>query len=262
MDTSTRRRGRRQQARLWRVPVRRVRSLTPRMVRITVGGDELADFPATGTDQNVMLYFYDDDVELPEPLTLEAARGMWSRVRPTMRSYTISGHDPAAGEIDFDFVLHDAGPASAWAAAAEPGDQLIFVGPSPNYTPDPDADWYLLAGDETAIPAIAATLRELPAGKRALVFVEVTDVTDEQPLPTAADAEVRWLHRGATAAGQSDVLVEAVRAAEFPDGQADAWIGTERSALVAVRQYLLGELGMPRANVRATTYWRHGEAGN
>src|ERR1044072_682794 len=138
MDTSTRRRGRRQQARLWRVPVRRVRPLTPRMVRITVGGDELADFPAAGTDQNVMLYFYDDDVELTEPLTL---------------------------------------------------------GPSPNYTPNPDADWSLLAGHETAIPAIAATLRGLPAGKRVLVFIEVTDVTDEQPLPTAADAAGRWLYR-------------------------------------------------------------------
>src|ERR1044072_8962134 len=186
MDTSTRRRGRRQQARLWRLPVRRVRPLTPRMVRITVGGDELADFPAAGTDQNVMLYFYDDDVELPEPLTLEAARGMWSRVRPTMRSYTISGHDPAAGEVDFDFVLHDAGPASAWAASAAPGDQLIFVGPSPNYTPNPDADWYLLAGDETAIPDIAATLRGLAAGKRVLLFIQGIDVTDDQALPTDA----------------------------------------------------------------------------
>jgi NADPH-dependent ferric siderophore reductase len=187
---------------------------------------------------------------------------MWSQVRPTMRSYTISGHDAAAGEIDFDFVLHDAGPASAWAAAAQPGDQLILVGPSPNYVPNPDADWYLLAGDETALPAIAATLRDLPEGAVVRAFVEVTDADDEQPLPTKADAEVRWLHRGGTAAGQSDVLVTAVRAATFPDGVVDAWIGTERGALVAVREYLLGELGLERRSVRATTYWRHGEAGN
>ena len=110
-EQTTRRRSRRQQTKLWRVPVVRVARITPHLARITVGGEQLADFTGTGTDQNVLLYFYDDDVVLPEPLTLDAARGMWSQVRPTMRSYTISRHDPAANEIDFDFVLHgDEGP--------------------------------------------------------------------------------------------------------------------------------------------------------
>src|SRR5512138_1112202 len=86
------RRHRREQTRLWRVPVRRVQRVTPRMVRITVGGDELADFPGAGTDQNVMLYFYPEGVRLPEPLTLESARAMWSQVRPLTRTYTIARH--------------------------------------------------------------------------------------------------------------------------------------------------------------------------
>jgi NADPH-dependent ferric siderophore reductase len=259
--TSTR--ARRPPTKLWRVPVRRVERVTPRMARITVGGDDLADFPAAGTDQNVMLYFYPAGVRLPEPLTLEAARGMWSQVRPKTRTYTIARHDPDRREIDFDVVLHgDAGLASAWAQRVRPGDPLIFVGPSPAYRPDPAVDWYLLAGDETALPAIAAILRELPAGARTLVFIEVADAAEEQGLPTAADATVTWLHRDGVPAGSGDALVRAVAGAAHPPGEGEAWLAGERSAMVALRRHLLDERGLARARVRPTTYWRRGETGN
>jgi NADPH-dependent ferric siderophore reductase len=252
--TTVSRRSRRQETKLWRVPVLRVERVTPRLARVTVGGPELADFVSAGTDQNVMLYFYPDDVELPEPLTLAAARGMWSRVRPLTRTYTISRHDPAANEIDFDFVLHDeAGPASDWAKQAAPGDRLIFVGPSPAYRPDPDADWYLLAGDETALPAIAAILRVLPAGATTRVFIEVADAAEEQPLP----AQVTWLHRD-----RGDELAQAVAGAELPAGRVDAWLAGERSAIQALRRHLLDERGYERGGVRPTIYWRRGETGN
>jgi NADPH-dependent ferric siderophore reductase len=257
MSTNTARRSRRQTTKLWRVPVLGVRRLTPRMARITVGGDDLVDFVSAGTDQNVMLYFYPDDVTLPEPLTLESARAMWSQVRPQTRTYTISRHDPERNEIDFDFVLHDGGLASDWAKQVEPGDPVIFVGPSPAYRPDPAADWHLLAGDETALPAIAAILRELPAGARTLVFVEVEDAEEEQPLPTAADATVTWLHRA-----EGDALAPVVTAADLPAGRVDAWLAGERSAMLALRRHLLDERGYPRGQVRPTTYWRHGEPGN
>ncbi|HEV2779777.1 MAG TPA: siderophore-interacting protein [Actinophytocola sp.] len=250
---------RRPPVRLWRVPVRRVERVTPRMARVTVAGDELADFPAAGTDQNVMLYFYPDGVTLPEPLTLESARAMWSRVRPLTRTYTIRRYDGAACEIDFDFVLHgEHGLASAWAQRVRPGDQVIFVGPSPAYRPAPDVDTYLLAGDETALPAIAAILRELPAGARALVYVEVADAAEQQPLPTAAAAEITWLHRD----GRPDLLERAVRSAVLPEDRTEAWVAGERSAVLAVRRHLLDERRLERHRVRPTTYWRRGQSGN
>jgi NADPH-dependent ferric siderophore reductase len=254
---------RRQPVRLWRVPVSRVERVTPRMARVTVAAPELADFPSSGTDQNVMLYFYPDGVELPEPLTLESARAIWSRVRPMTRTYTIRRHDPGAGEIDFDFVLHgEHGLASAWAQQVRPGDQVIFVGPSPAYQPSPEVGTYLLAGDETALPAIAAILRALPAGTRALVFVEIADAGEKQPLPTDANAEITWLHRdGRPSAGE--VLLEcAVRDAEFSPDDTEAWIAGERAAVLAVRRHLLDVLHMPRHRVRPTTYWRQGSSGN
>ena len=254
---------RRPPVRLWRAPVRRIERVTPRMARITVGSAELAQFPGAGTDQNVMLYFYPDEVTLPDPLTLESARAMWSRVRPMTRTYTVRRHDPATPEVDFDFVLHSAhGLASAWAHRAEPGDQLIFVGPSPAYRPAPDVESYLLAGDETALPAIAAILRELPAGARARVLIEVADPAEEQPLPTSADAEITWLHRDGRPAGRNDLLDRAVRALPLAAGATEAWVAGERSAVLAVRRHLLDERGFARNRVRPTTYWRHGQSGN
>lgn len=232
----------------------RVERVTPRLTRVTVGGDELADFESAGTDQNVMLYFYPDDIVLPEPLTYQAARGMWARARPLTRTYTIRRHDPDANEVDFDFVLHDAaGPASDWAKAAVPGDRLIFVGPSPAYQPDPTADWHLLAGDETALPAIAAILRTLPARAVTKVFAEVEDAAEEQPLP----GQVTWVHRAA-----GGTLAAAVAAAELPQGRVDAWLAGERSSMVALRAHLLDQRGYPRGGVRPTTYWRRGEPGS
>ena len=273
------RRDRRQPVKLWRVPVRRVERVTPRMTRVTVGGDDLADFPGGGSDQNVMLYFYPADVVLPEPLTLESARARWSTARPMTRTYTVRRHDPAANEIDFDFVLHGGvlhggvphgdvphgsdGLAAAWATRARPGDPLIFVGPSPAYQPDPDVDRYLLAGDETALPAIGAILRDLPAGARAQVFVEVADAAEEQVLPTAADVELSWLHRDGLPAGGNDLLERALRAVVLPAGTtAEAWVAGERSAVLAVRRHLLEERGFERHRVRPTTYWRRGSSGN
>ncbi|MCT2587213.1 siderophore-interacting protein [Actinophytocola gossypii] len=253
MSTNTaRRRSRRQETGLWRVPVRRVEQVTPRLVRVTVGGDELAGFVSAGTDQNVMLYFYPDDV--PPPETLEDARARWSTNRPLTRTYTIRRHDPAAHELDFDFVLHDApGPASDWAKRATPGDHLILVGPSPAYQPDPTADWHLLAGDETALPAIAAILDVLPDDAVTRVFVEVEDAAEEQPLP----APVTWTHR---ADGGS--LAAAVAAAELPDGRVDAWLAGERSSMVELRAHLLDQRGFDRRQVRPTTYWRRGAPGS
>ncbi len=257
-EAAPRRRSRRQETRLWRVPVVRVERVTPNLARVTVRGDELADLAGAGTDQNVMLYFYPAGTELPEPLTLESARGLWSQVRPLTRTYTIRRHDPATNEVDFDFVLHgDAGPASAWAERVQVGDQLIFVGPSPAYRPDPAADWYLLAGDETALPAITAILAVLPPGKQALAYVEVSGQADEQPIPG-----ITWLHRDGVPPGESAVLVDAVRAADLPEGLPEVWMAGERTAMLAVRAHLLDERGYPRQRVRPTTYWRLGESGN
>jgi len=256
-NTLSRRRSRPQATRLWHTTVLRTERITPRMLRVTVGGEGLAGFVGDGTDQHVTLYLYEPGAELPRPLTLETARGALSRVRPHMRGYTIRRHDPVNHEIDFDFVLHDhGGPAADWARGAGRGDSLIFVGPSPAYRPDPAADWHLLIGDETALPAIAGILAELPTGAAARVFVEVDSAAEEQSLPTSAAAEITWLHRDGLPAGANGLLARAIAAASLPRGRVGVWAAGERIAMRDVREQLVLRHGLNRADVRPNTYWR------
>ncbi|HWC80872.1 MAG TPA: siderophore-interacting protein [Pseudonocardiaceae bacterium] len=316
---------------LWRVPVLRTERITPRMVRVTVGGPELANFPGGGGDQHLVLYFYPDGVTLPEPLTLTSARVAFNTARPNMRSYTVRRHDPRTNEIDIDFVLHggegaaghdepagagepdggagsaghdrvvssaghdgatdsagtdgvtdsagtdrvaeavghdrgtaasgvDGGPGSAWAATARPGDQLILVGPSPAHELDPEVREHLLIGDETALPAIAALLEQLPDGVRARVLVEVADAAERQPLPGAAEVDVRWLTRDGAPAGQPDRLLAAASELDL-DPDTHVWGAGERAVMLALRGQLLGAGGLPRRQVRTTAYWRLGHVG-
>lgn len=224
------------------------------MARVTVGGPELADFAGPGTDQHVMLYFYPPGTELPEPLTLETARQRMSSIRPSMRSYTIRRHDPVRHQIDIDFVLHDhGGPAAEWARRAEVGDELIFVGPSPAFEPDHQAEALVLLGDESALPAIGAILDELPAGLRVRVYAEIEDAAERQQLASSADVAITWVQRD-----RGDTLLAALRAEGLPAEAPQVWVAGEQEQVRALRSYLLTECGLPRDRVRPTAYWRRG----
>ena len=235
----------------------RTERVTPAMARITIGGPALANFPGSPGDQHVVLYFYEPHVELPEPLTLTSARTLLGQVRPAMRSYTVRRHDPAAAELDIDFVLHaEGGVAADWAAAAQPGDHLIVVGPSPAYLPDPAVARHVLLGDETALPAIGAMLEHVSSGIDVTAVVEVADAAEEQDL----GAPVTWLHRDGRPPGTPDLLLPALRALG-PLGDAAVWGAGERTVMHAVRAYLVDESGLDRHRVRTTMYWRHGHTG-
>jgi NADPH-dependent ferric siderophore reductase len=246
------------------------------MRRITFGGDDLADLGCDGPDRQVKLCFPRPGrprPRLPEPGSGgDAARwyaaytAIPEAERPWLRSYTIRAHDPRARTVDVDFVLHDgadAGPATRWARSARPGDVLGMVGPSPEFgRPVPltasiaAADWLLLAGDESALPAIGTVVEALPPGHRAVAFIEVRDAAEQQPLPTRGELTVHWLHRGAAPAGRTGLLVRAVRAADLPEGRMFAWIAGEAGAVRALRRHLVEERGVPRRAIDFSGYWR------
>src|SRR5918999_4970166 len=147
--------------------VRRTEWLTPGMVRVVAGGEDLARFPDTPyTDRYVKIVFPRPVVYYPEPFDMEAIHAELPREQwPALRTYTVRALDRAAGELTIDFVVHgDRGLAGPWAAAAREGDLLRLLGPGGAYLPDPDADWHLLVGDESALPAIAAACERVPAG--------------------------------------------------------------------------------------------------
>lgn len=232
---------------------------TPHLVRLVLGGEELADLPVGAyTDHYVKLVFPPAGVTYPHPTDLASIKREFPAEQwPRLRAYTVRAWDAAAGELTIDVVHHgDEGLAGPWAAALRPGDRVLFTGPGGAYAPDPTADWHLLAGDESALPAIAAALERLPAGAPATVFVEVDDPADELPLASPGAVELHWLHRAGRPVGEA--LVEAVRAMDFRPGRVHAFVHGEATSVKELRRLLRVERGVPRADLSISGYWRRG----
>ncbi|MER8089230.1 siderophore-interacting protein [Streptomyces sp. NPDC087532] len=256
--------------RFFDLTVLRTRRLGPSMLRVTFGGPGLDGFAAGGRDQSLSLFL--PHPGQAEPIVSVGEDGNWfatwralpENVRAVMRSYTVRAqrHTPdGATEIDIDFALHgDGGPACRWAATASPGAPLKALGPAVEdntavrFRPPQDTDWVLIWADETALPAASAALEWLPAGMRARVWLEVQHTEDRQALNTAAAARISWLVRdeGAPSA------LEAVRAAELPEGTPYVWIAGESSQVRAVRRHLVQERRFDRRRVTFVGYWRRG----
>lgn len=239
--------------------VSRVERLTPHMTRVVLGGPGLSGFSAGQyTDHYVKLLFPADGVTYPEPFDLQRIRESLPRdQQPRMRTYTVRRWDAGTAELTIDVVHHgDEGLAGPWAARVQPGDEVRFLGPGGAYAPDPEVGWHLLAGDESALPAIAATLENLPAGARAHALIEVAGPDEEQKIVPSADATVTWLHRGQAPVGTA--LVDAVTALAFPPGSVQAFVHGEAGLVRRLRRHLLIERALPRDRVSISGYWRLG----
>ncbi|MGX5696582.1 siderophore-interacting protein [Agromyces soli] len=208
--------------RSFRAAVARVERLTPCFTRVTFTGEELAHFGTAGLDQRVKIVLplpgtgfadFPDD-----PDWYAAWRELPAERRNPFRTYTVRAVRPGLREVDIDFALHgDGGPASAWAGGARPGDELVIVGPderSPGRTIGIDfrpgvVDTVLLAGDETAAPAICAILEQLPSDASGIAIIEVPTPDDVLEVAAPPGVEVRFLARSGAAHGER--LVAAVR---------------------------------------------------
>lgn len=245
-----------------------VRDLTPGMRRITLAGAELRErehdgvvLPALsspGFDDHVKVFVPLHGAELPV-LPHQRVDGLdWTTegTRPTASDYTPRRIDLELGEIDLDFVRHGHGNAAGWAERATVGAPAWIAGPTIGQALPHDVDWFMVAGDETALPAIGRLLEELPAGVRVQALIEVADAGDEQPLPTQADAHVTWLHRDGAEAGTTTLLADAVRDAPWWEGEAYAWMAGESSAARAVRTFWRTERHVARDCLDVSGYWR------
>ncbi|MFF3464334.1 siderophore-interacting protein [Streptomyces sp. NPDC002619] len=246
----------------------RTRRLGPSLVRVTFTGPELHAFHSHGRDQSLSLF-------LPHPgqsepvVPIELGEGWWAawrelpdHVRAVMRSYTLRALRREPDEIDIDFVLHaPAGPASHWASRATAGARVLLLGPAVadnraiRFRPPEDTGLVVIWGDETAVPAASAILESLPAGLRAVAWLEVPHAGDIQDLATTAEADITWLVR----AHGSPMAVDAVRAAQLPLAERPyVWIAGESGRVKELRRHLVGERGIDRRRVTFVGYWRHG----
>ncbi|MER6914503.1 siderophore-interacting protein [Streptomyces sp. NPDC000594] len=249
--------------------VLRAENITPGMRRVTLGGEQLRAFTRDGLDlpelrtegfdDHVKFFFEDGAGHLVLPRQNVSSLDWPADDRPVAKDYTPVRHDPVAGEIDFDFVRHEGGVAAAWAEAVTPGDTTWIAGPKMSHGHPEGADWLLIAGDETALPAIGRWLAEMPATTVARVFIEIADDSHRQSLPTAADARIAWLSRAGAPAGTTDLLESAVREMEWLPGTVFAWCAGEAVTLKGIRRHLVTERQVPREHTDITGYWRRTE---
>ena len=243
------------------VEVARVEHLTPHMVRIVFAGEELEGFTTRGPAEHLKVNFPpagESKLVLPEwgpegPILLE------SQQRPPNRTYTPRRWDAKVGELTVDFLLHGEGLGSTWAQQAQPG-QVVAVSHQPGgaYKVDVAAQWYLIGGDEAALPAVGTLLEALPPSCLAHVFVEVADADEELKLESPARFTVTWLHHGGTVGRVGRKLEQAVWEFPFPAGNGRAWIGCEAGVMRDIRRVFLNERGMDRAHAHTQGYWKYG----
>lgn len=214
--------------------VARVETLGPHLRSVTFSGEALDGFVSASFDDHVKLFL---DVD-------------GDSVR---RDYTPRRHDAAARELTIEFDLHSGGPAARWAAAAQPGARATIAGPRGSFVIDPHHDWHLLVGDETALPAVARRLEELPPGTQAIVVLQVADPADRRNLRSAARLQLHWVE-------SSEALLATVRALALPHGQGYAWCAGEAAVMAALRRVLVDEKGHSRHAIRAAAYWKRGAA--
>lgn len=240
----------------WYGEVQSTTRVTPVLVRVVLGGEGLRGLEvAEHTDTYI-------NVAIPPAGAPYPARFVPAEVReqhpeehwPARRRYTVRDWD---GErLTVDFVVHGAeGVAGPWAAGAAPGDVLVFEGPAGGYRPDPDADWHLLVGDESALPAIAASLEAVPAGRPAVVRLVCDGPAHEVDLPCPGELDLVWLHRTGSPA-DADLLADAVAGLAFPDGRVHAFVHGEADEIRAIRRHLLADRGLTRADMSCSPYWR------
>ncbi|MEW4449727.1 siderophore-interacting protein [Qipengyuania sp. JC766] len=215
--------------------------VTPNMYRVTLGGSGLADFPPEQDGGYVKL-------------KVPSGNG------DVVRTYTVRRQ--RKGEIDIDFALHDngtpdAGPATRWALEARAGDEVPVGGPGAAKPLPTGFDFYLVAGDMAALPAISANLERLDASAKGIAILEVQDETDIQPLIAPAGMELRWIvnpHPGR----DPERLENAVREVRWPDGRVYGWVACEFSAMRLLRQYLRTERGLAPDTLYISSYWKAG----
>ena len=242
--------------------VRSAERITPGMMRIALAGDDLAGFVSAGYDDHVKLCLPLAGQDIPVwPAGPDAQPLPDGIVVSPMRDFTPRRYDADRGELLIDFALHEAGPATEWAASARPGSTLGVGGPRGSFVLTDDFDWYILIGDETALPAIGRRLEELRSGAPVIVVATVAGSEEEQVFETETALETRWIHRPLARASDPAPLLDAIRSLPLPAGDGYIWIAGENETVKTLRAHLVEERGHNRSWIKAAGYWRKGSVG-
>lgn len=218
-----------------------IERVTPGMLRITLSGEDLADFVSLGADDHIKIFVSGADGTVEH------------------RDYTPRRYDTGACTLVLDFALHEAGPVTAWAMNAAVGDHLEIGGPRGSAVVSGDFKRWLLIGDETALPAIGRRIEETPAGHQVTSIAVVTGPQERQDFRTEASLETHWAYRPLDAAHDPAALLAVVRQVPLEPGTF-VWIAAEAAVTRAIRTHFVEERGLPLTWLKASGYWVKGKA--
>ncbi|QEO13786.1 siderophore-interacting protein [Agromyces intestinalis] len=241
----------------------RAERISPHFVRLTISGDQLAGWRHVGFDQWFRLAVPTSDHTRFDNLseTYDTAGYLKylmlpKSTRPVIRNYTVREFRRETRELDIDFVVHgDAGVAGPWAESLPVGATVALIDQGCGYRPVADADRVLLVGDESALPAIAGILRDLPRDARGHAVIEVPDLDDRRPVEAPDGVEVHWVDRGSSAHAGAAALAR-VHELEL-DASLDAFAAGESKLATGVRRHLVNTVGVAKPNIDFCGYWRH-----
>ncbi|WP_209323400.1 siderophore-interacting protein [Brevibacterium renqingii] len=231
-----------------------VTELSPRLVRIRLGGSETFDNITANesTDKYVKLLFADPAHGLAPPYDLTELREQAPEKLPSRRTYTVREIDLEEKWLSIDFVIHDdEGVAGPWAKDARPGDTLVLSGAGGKYAPSAESDWHLLIADHSALPAVSSALEAMPEDARGLVVAHVAAADRVLPAPPAG-VEVKWVD-------SDEDLIAAVRELEWSAGMPQVFAHGERETIKSIRK-ILKEREVPRESLSISAYWARGRA--
>ncbi len=239
-----------------KLTVAHVETLSPNMRRIKLWGNDLEGFPLGHEGGYVKLLF-----ALPGQKSLPSAQAIEDGAPVLMRTYTIRKYDAQAWELTIDFVLHShgtqGGPASSWAKRTMLGDNILMYGPGSIKPINVEADWFLLAADMTALPALSVQLVKLPRNAKGFAVLEINHEEDRQELKKPDGIEVSWVvnpHLNST----NTVLSDAVKVLPWLTGKASIWAACEFSNMRLLRSYFKQDRNVARNALYLSSYWKMG----
>lgn len=218
-------------------------TITPSMIRIVLEGGDLHRFESTGRpDEFVWLTFPAADNE----------EGIG-------RYYTVRRWNPLLREMTIDFVLHQTGVATNWAQRVCEGETIRLLAPRSRFCPPSDADYIVLLGDMTGLPAVGRIIEELPCGVKAIAHIEIPCEEDRQTIDTTGDTTLNW-HYTFGHGHQPTRLHDIARSMQLPEGKAYIWIAGEASAVSDCRKHFRDVLGIDKSRITSVGYWIEGQA--
>jgi len=217
----------------------RVKQITPNMRRVTLGGKGLISFPDDQESAYLKMLFQQEGSD-----------------RPMLRTYTVRYQRD--NEIDVDFVLHhDGGPAARWAATVKPGETIDVRGPGPKKLVDNTADWFMIVGDMTALPAISVNIENLPANAKGHAVIEIIEKEDIQDLSAPENFDIHWLVNPRPGE-DSQMLVSKTLSLPWQNGKPSVWAACEFSAMRQLREYFRNDRQLDKSELYISSYWKHG----